>query len=171
MSLIRLQCIYNFWLFHAIILPLLDVYGLYFKHLYHFWDYPTNRRPSLYCCFLPISVFRRKGTSNGVQTEWNLQERDFWNEHDPEDLQCKSRSSWGSHEIGWRALCLVGPSGIHWRTSSSYISLRTPKTSREDPKHNFHRRNHLYPQDLILEPSPALCRRGNWPRWASTSTP
>ena len=36
--LIRLQRIYNFWLFHAIILPLLDVYGLYFTHLYHFWD-------------------------------------------------------------------------------------------------------------------------------------
>ena len=27
--------------------------------------------------FLPILVFRRKGISNGVQTEWNLQERDF----------------------------------------------------------------------------------------------
>ena len=35
---IRLQCIYNFLLFHPIILPLLDVYGLYFTHLYHFWD-------------------------------------------------------------------------------------------------------------------------------------
>jgi len=35
---IRLQRIYNFLLFHAIILPLLDVYGLYFTHLYHFWD-------------------------------------------------------------------------------------------------------------------------------------
>ena len=37
-ALIRLQRIYNFLLFHAIILPLLDVYGLYFTHLYHFWD-------------------------------------------------------------------------------------------------------------------------------------
>jgi len=36
--LIRLQRIYNFSLFHDIILPLLDVYGLYFTHLYHFWD-------------------------------------------------------------------------------------------------------------------------------------
>ena len=33
--------------------------------------------------FLPISVFWRKGISNGVQTEWNLRERDFWNERDP----------------------------------------------------------------------------------------
>ena len=36
--LIRLQRIYNFLLFHAIILPVLDVYGLYFTLLYHFWD-------------------------------------------------------------------------------------------------------------------------------------
>ena len=35
---IRLQCIYNFWLFHAIILPVLDVDGLYYTLLYHFWD-------------------------------------------------------------------------------------------------------------------------------------
>ena len=41
--------------------------------------------------------------------------------------------------------CLMGPSGGHRRTSSSYISLRTPKTSREPTKHNFHRRNLLYP--------------------------
>ena len=36
--------------------------------------------------FLPISEFRRKGISNGVQTKWNLRERDFWNEQDPRDL-------------------------------------------------------------------------------------
>ena len=37
--------------------------------------------------FLPISVFLRKGISNGVQTEWNLRGRDFWNKRDPEDLE------------------------------------------------------------------------------------
>ena len=70
-----------------------------------------------------------------------------------------------------RAPCLVGPSVGHRRTSSSYMSLRTPKTSREQPKHNFHHRNLLYPRDPILEPSLAFCRRGNPPRRASTSTP
>ena len=44
--------------------------------------------PSQIAIFLPISVFRRKGISNGVQTEWNLRERDFWNVRDPEDLEC-----------------------------------------------------------------------------------
>ena len=36
--LIRLQGIYNFWLFHAIIYFVLDVYGLYYTLLYYFWD-------------------------------------------------------------------------------------------------------------------------------------
>ena len=126
--------------------------------------------------FLPISVFRRKEISNGIQTEWNLRERDFWNERDPEDLESKSRSSRGSHEIGGcappigHAPCLMGPSGGHRRTSSSYISLHTPKTSRSTTKHYFHRRNLLYPWDPILEPSPTLRRRGNQPQRASTST-
>ena len=36
--LIRLQRIYNFLLFHAIILSVLNVYGLYYTLLYYFWD-------------------------------------------------------------------------------------------------------------------------------------
>ena len=44
-----------------------------------------------------------------------------------------------------RAPYLVGPSGVHQRTSSSYIYPRTPKTSREPTKNNFHCRNLLYP--------------------------
>ena len=69
-----------------------------------------------------------------------------------------------------RAPCLVGPSSSHRRTSSSYISLRTPKTSRSHRKKYFRHRNLLYPRDPILEPSPAFCRRGDPPRRASTST-
>ena len=36
--LICLQRIYNFLLFHAIILSVLDVYGLYYALLYYFWN-------------------------------------------------------------------------------------------------------------------------------------
>ena len=50
----------------------------------------------------------------------------------------------GAPPIG-RAPCLMGPSGDHRRTSSSYIYLRTPKTYREQTKHNFHHRSLLYP--------------------------
>ena len=130
--------------------------------------------PAQNCCFLPISEFRRKRTSNGVQMEWNLRERDFLNEQDPGDLDPTPRSARGGHESGGRPLgarpCLVGPSGGHRCTSSSYIYLCTLKTSRSTTKHNFHHCNLLYPRDPILEPSPALCRRGNRPRRASTST-
>ena len=52
--------------------------------------------------FLPISVFRRKGISNGIQTESNLRERDFWNKRDPEDREWMSRNNRGGHEAGGR---------------------------------------------------------------------
>ena len=66
---------------------------------------------------------------------------------------------------------LVGPSGVHRPTSSSYIYPRTPRTSEATTKNYFHHCNLLYPRDPILEPSPALRPRGNRPRRASTSTP
>ena len=59
--------------------------------------------PARIAVFLPISVFRRKGISNGVQTEWNLREHDFWNKYDLESLEYKSRSLRGGHEVGGRA--------------------------------------------------------------------
>ena len=97
--------------------------------------------PAQNCCFLPISVFRRKGISNGVQTEWNLRERDFRNERDPEDLDPTSRHQLGSHEVGGAPTppldvpsTLVGPTLLHRRTSSSYIYLRTPKLPDTEPK-------------------------------------
>ena len=152
---------YPFWMFRGFIL---HIYIIFRTNL-------LTGGPARIAIFLPILVFRRKGISNGVQTEWNLQERDFWNERDPEDLECKPRSSQRGHEIGGRATCLMGPSGGHRRTSSSYIYPRTPKTSGEPTKNYFHQRNLLYSRDPILEPSPALRRRGNRPRRASTSTP
>ena len=66
---------------------------------------------------------------------------------------------------------LVGPSWLHRPTSFAYIYSYTPKTSRSTTKPYFHRRNLLYPWDPILGPFPALRRRGNRSRRASTSTP
>ena len=59
--------------------------------------------PAQIAIFLPISVFRGKGISTEVQTEWNLRERDFRNKHDPEDLEWKSRNKRGGHEGARRA--------------------------------------------------------------------
>ena len=58
--------------------------------------------PAQNCCFLPISEFRRKRISNGVQTEWNLRERDFLTGRDPGDLDPTPRSKRGGHEGGGR---------------------------------------------------------------------
>ena len=56
--------------------------------------------PAQIVVFLPISVFRRKGMSNEVQTEWDLRERDFHNKRDPGDLDPTPRSARGGHEGG-----------------------------------------------------------------------
>ena len=50
--------------------------------------------PAQIVVFLPISVFRRKGISNGVKP-W---ERYFWNRCDPGDLELKSRKLRGGYE-------------------------------------------------------------------------
>ena len=97
--------------------------------------------PAQNCCFLPVLGFQRKGISNGVQTGWNLRQRDFLNEQDPGDLDPTSRHKRGGHEVGGaptpppkRALHHRGPLLLHGRTSSSYIYLRTPKRSDTEPK-------------------------------------
>ena len=149
---------YPFWMFMGFILHIYIIFGT---------NLLTGGLARI-AVFLPISVFWRKGISNGVQTEWNLRERDFWNERDPEDYECKSRSSWGSREIGGRPPYRAHPlsRGPLGRPPTYffllYIYLRTPKTSRSTTEHNFHRRNLLYPWDPILEPLPALFRRGIW---------
>ena len=53
---------YPFWMFMGFILHIYIIFG-------------TNLLtggPACIAVFLPISVFRRKGISNGVQMEWNL---------------------------------------------------------------------------------------------------
>ena len=66
--------------------------------------------------FLPISVFHRKGMSNGIQTEGNLREDLSWNKRYPGDLEWKSVTQRGGHEAGGRGQggrrtpTLVGPS-------------------------------------------------------------
>ena len=82
--------------------------------------------------FSLVSVFRRKGISNGVQMEWNLRECDFWNERDPGDLELKSRKLRGGHEAGRRACPLGapppswGPSWLPLPTCFAYIYIHIP---------------------------------------------
>ena len=158
---------YPFWMFMGSILHIYIIFGT------NLLTGGPSRIAVFFCLF---QCFEEKEYQTESKRNETFGSVIFWNERDPEDLECKSRSSRGSHEIGGcppigRAPCLVGPSGGHRRTSSSYIYLHTPKTSRGTTKHNFHHRNLLYPRDPILEPSPALRRRGNRPWRASTLTP
>ena len=67
--MIRLQRIYKFLLFRAIILPVLDVYGLILHFYIIFGTNLLTGGPTQIVVFLPILWFPRKGISNGVQTE------------------------------------------------------------------------------------------------------
>ena len=96
---------YFFWMLTGFILHFYIIFG-------------TNlltRGPTQIAVFLPISVFRRKGISNGVQTEWNLRESYFWNKRNLGDLEWTCRKQRGSHEAGRRAPCLVPSWLLSWR--------------------------------------------------------
>ena len=115
---------YPFWMFMGFILHIYIIFG-------------TNLLtggPARIAVFLPISVFRRKGISNGVQTEWNLRERDFWNERDPENLECKSRNNRSLHEIGGRPPCRARPP-ISWAPQASTDVLLLPIYTYVPRKH------------------------------------
>ena len=90
--------------------------------------------PARIAVFFPISVFRRKGISNGVQTEWNLRERSFWNKRDPEDLEWKSRNKRGGHEGGGRP--------PYWARPLSCGPLERP------PTYFFLLYIHMYPENI-----------------------
>ena len=65
--LIRLQRIYNFLLFHAIILSFWMLLGLFIHSYIILGTNLVTQGPVQIAVFLPISVLRRKGISNGVQ--------------------------------------------------------------------------------------------------------
>ena len=146
--------------------------GLYLHIYIIFGTNLLTGGPTQIAVFLPILVFRWKGISNGVQTEWNLRESYFWNKRNLGDLEWTSRGKRGSEEAGGPpqgggcAPTLMGPSWLPLPTSFAYIYLHTLKTLRSTTNRNL-----LYPWDPILEPSPTLRRRGNQSQRASTSSP
>ena len=88
-----MQLYYLFWMFMGFIIHFYITFG-------------TNLLtggPTHIVVLLPVSVFRRKGISNGVQTEWNLRQRDFLEEYHPGDLEFTSEDPRGGQESGGRA--------------------------------------------------------------------
>ena len=121
--------------------------------------------------FLPISVFRRKGISNGIQMERNLRESYFWNKRNPGDLEWTSRKQQGSHEAGGHAPhphgSLVAPLIGFLRL---YISIY-PENIQEHHETLFPLLQPSVPMRSHLGAFSALRRRGNRSWRASTSTP
>ena len=111
--------------------------------------------PAQNCCFLPISEFRRKRISSGVQMEWNLRERDFRNEHDLEDLDPTSRHQTGRNEVGGHAYPprrALHPCGAHVAPPTYFFLLYIPtypQTTRYRAK------------NLIPLPQPSVPKRSH----------
>ena len=90
--------------------------------------------PAQIWCFMPISVFRRKGISNGVQTEWNLQERDFLEQTWSRGLGVKVKKQ-SRRPRGWRAPPLLRASPISWAPRASTNLLLPPIYTHVPRKH------------------------------------
>ena len=103
-----------------------------------------TKGPVQIAVFLPISVFRRKGISNGIQTEWNLREDRFRNKHNPGDLEWMSRKQQGSHEAGGRAPGGWARPPPSWGPRSSTDLLLSPIYTLIPWKHPGEPRNHFY---------------------------
>ena len=131
---------YPFWMFMGFIIHFYIIFG-------------TNLLtggPAHIVILLPVSVFRRKWISNGVQTEWNLRHRDFLEDYHPGGLEIKSEDPRGAQENEgpppYRARPLVSwtPRATPPQpTSFAYITLHTLKPSNIKIDREFRRRKPL----------------------------
>jgi len=107
---------YPFWMFMGFILHIYIIFG-------------TNLLtggPTHIAVLLPVSVFRRKGISNGVQMEWNLRQRDFLEEYDPRDFESTLEDPRGGHEIGGRAPLIGCWPPVSWAPRAPPDRLLSP---------------------------------------------
>ena len=106
---------YPFWMFMGFTLHFYIIFG-------------TNlltKGPVQIDVFLPISVFRRKGISDGIQMEWILRESFFGYKRYQGDLEWTSRNQRGGHEVGGRAQG-VGVPPPSWAPRGSTDLLLSP---------------------------------------------
>ena len=96
--------------------------------------------PAQICCFMPISVFRGKGISDGVKTERNQLEKLFLEGKQPRELGVHVRGDtgcprgWGrAHPIWARPLPPGAPVAPPTYPLHPYI-LTYPKTSRTEDR-------------------------------------
>ena len=133
--LIRLQRIYNFWLFHAIILSVLDV--LYALICYSILFFGLIYEPRAQCQFLFFPCFWASQKRNTERSPNGIKLHDdfSWTRRHPGDLESKPEEPRGGGKGGGRAPNLVGPSRVSWPNSFAHIYSYTPKPSGEPWKH------------------------------------
>ena len=126
--------------------------------------------PAQICCFMPISVFRGKGISDGVKTERNQLEKLFLEGKPPDRLGLYVRR-YGSWPRGWgrahppRALPLPRGPRFGPPTYSFHPYIPTyRKTSREDNRSGVPPPEASVATESQSRPVPAPCRR-----WQSLS--
>ena len=123
---------------------------------------------AVFFAYFSVSQKRNiKWSPNGMKPSGELLLEQMWSRGLGVDVKQSMRRPRGRSAPS----TLMGPSWLHRPTSSSYIYLRTLKTSESTTKPYFHHRTLLYRWDPILGPFPALRRRGNRSWRASTSTP
>ena len=90
--------------------------------------------PAQICCFMPISVFRGKGISDGVKTERNQLEKLFLEGKQPRELGVHARGDTGCPR-GWGARPLPRGTPVAPPMYFLHPYIPTyPKTSRTEPR-------------------------------------
>ena len=123
---IRLQRIYNFLLLHATLSTVLGNIGLYYPLLYFFGTNLLTGGPAQICCFMPISVFRGKGISDGVEKERNQLEKLILEGNPPDGLGVHVRGVPGCPR-GWGLLGNVAEIQ-NFPTCHQDLSMEKPAT-------------------------------------------
>src|SRR3954469_19280822 len=133
--------------------------------------------PAQICCFLSISVFRRKRISNRVKTERNQLEKLFLEGKPPDRLGLYVRRyrrcsrGWGARPPLGCAPYLVGPPQLLRRTPCTHIYSRTLKLPERRLDQKFRRCKPLYPREINLGPLRHPAGGGHHHRWPWRSIP
>ena len=141
--MIRLQHIYNFDCSMLYYLLFWTILGFIFHFYIIFGTNLLTGGPAQICYFMPISVFRGKGISNGVKTERNQLEKLFFGRKATQGTWSARQGRHGlPTRVGARPLPR-GPPKLHRRTSRTNIYSRTLKLPEKKIDQEFRHRNPL----------------------------
>ena len=143
--LIRLQRIYNFWLFHAVILSLLDVLQWFYNNFISFFGTNLLTRcpvPVVVFCFFYIVGNQYQKESKRDETPGGFfgLEESQWAKGAPEGLLAVTSTHQGTPGGPGAPRWVLPTSGSPWTSSSLYKYHNIPKTLGESIKYWSSRR-------------------------------